>query len=142
MECGYRQESLAAKDSTLCKNRDLKQKPRQKNQTGRYKNTRFTASRYSKRIIHLFVKQKTRHATVLQHQTQQHSSCVYGLKSDALETRKPLRNLNSAGCCTYQYKHVQCKYMDKHITASEPDPFLEAIWKFLSTLWTLICCQL
>jgi len=124
---------------------DLKQKPRQKrqNQTGRYKNTRFTASRYSQRIIHLFVKQRTRHATLLQHQTQQQSMCVYGLKSDALETRKPLRNPNSAGCYTYQYqyKHVQCKYMDKHITASEPDPALEAIWKFLSTLWTLICCQ-
>lgn len=105
MECGYRQEGLAAKDSTLCKNRDLKQKPRPKNRTGRYKNIRFTASRYSKRIIRLFVKQKTRHATVLQHQTQQQSKCVEGLKSDTLETRKPLRNLNSAGCCTCRYKH-------------------------------------
>jgi hypothetical protein len=30
VECGCRQKSLAAKDSTLCKKRDLKQKPRLK----------------------------------------------------------------------------------------------------------------
>jgi hypothetical protein len=63
-------------------------------------------SRYSKRIRHLFVKQKTRHAIELQHQTaselcetQQKSSCVYSLKSDILETRKQLGNLNCANWC-------------------------------------------